>query len=105
MQATAPAMAVLAEDELERISGGFRRCGALQAFREKEPKVAVERSAREEGCGTAGRKDTSISARYLERVIDPPLCIVPNKALSLSLSLSLSRMRLHTLTDTRYADP
>ena len=36
MQATAPAMAVLAEDELERIAGGFRRCGALQAFREKE---------------------------------------------------------------------
>jgi hypothetical protein len=37
-------MAVLAEDELERSAGGFRRCGALQAFREKEPKVAVERS-------------------------------------------------------------
>ena len=33
MQATAPAMA---EDELERSAGGFRRCGALQAFREKE---------------------------------------------------------------------
>jgi ribonuclease HI len=44
MQATAPAMAVLAEDELERSAGGFRRCGALQAFREKEPKMAVERS-------------------------------------------------------------
>jgi hypothetical protein len=44
MQATAPAMAVLAEDELERIAGGFRRCGALQAFREKEPKAAEERS-------------------------------------------------------------
>ena len=44
MQATAPAMAVLAEDELERSAGGFRRCGALQAFREKEPKAAEERS-------------------------------------------------------------
>ena len=44
MQATAPAMAVLPEDELARSVGGFCRCEALQAFREKEPKVAVERS-------------------------------------------------------------
>jgi hypothetical protein len=44
IQATVPVMAVLAEDELERSAGGFRRCEALQTFQAKEPKVAAERS-------------------------------------------------------------
>ncbi len=47
MQATAPTLAVLAEDELERGAGGFQRCDALQTFRDTEPRVEAERS--EEG--------------------------------------------------------
>jgi hypothetical protein len=38
IRATAPAMAVLAEDELERSTGGFWRCEVLQTVKEREPK-------------------------------------------------------------------
>jgi hypothetical protein len=44
IRATVPVMAVLAEDELERSAGGFRRCEALQTFQEREPKGETERS-------------------------------------------------------------
>jgi hypothetical protein len=47
LQATAPTLAVLAEDELERGAGSFQRCDALQTFRDTEPRVEAERS--EEG--------------------------------------------------------
>ena len=44
IQAKVPAMAVMAEDELERSAGKFRSCEALQTFQEREPKVETERS-------------------------------------------------------------
>jgi hypothetical protein len=47
LQAMAPTLTVLAEDELEWIVGGFQRCEALQTFQDGEPKVEAERS--EEG--------------------------------------------------------
>ena len=47
LQATPPTLSVLAEDELERGAGGFKRCDALQTFRDTEPRVEAERS--EEG--------------------------------------------------------
>jgi hypothetical protein len=65
IRATAPAMAVLAEDELERTTGGFRRCESLQTFQEREPKGETERSE--------DRRETPIQRPRGEEVEELPI--------------------------------
>ncbi len=58
-------MEVLAEDELERSTGGFRRCEALQTFQEREPKGETER--------IEDRREAPIQRPWGEKVEDLPV--------------------------------
>jgi hypothetical protein len=65
IRATVPAMAVLAEIELERNTGGFRRCEALQTFQDREPKGETERSE--------DRREAPIQRPRVEKVEELPV--------------------------------